>query len=151
MSIAHQTRSFLNLPAVVGAVVAIALAGVIYAKLSGYVPDQPPPSTPVAERELRFVDAADGSVAIFDVATGKQAGTLAPGTNAFMRATLRGLAQERMRRNLGEATPFRLTRWADGRLSLGDPATGRHVELGAFGSTNAQAFARWLTAEEIRQ
>ncbi len=37
---------------------------------------------------------------------------------------------------MGAETPFRLTRWSDGRLSLDDPATDRHVDLEAFGPTN---------------
>ena len=42
--------------------------------------------------------------------------------------------------------PFRLTRYADGRLALDDPSTGAHVELRAFGPTNEAAFARLLPA-----
>jgi putative photosynthetic complex assembly protein len=39
-----------------------------------------------------------------------------------------------------------LTRWADGRISLEDPETGRVIELDAFGPTNGEAFAQLLTA-----
>ena len=39
-----------------------------------------------------------------------------------------------------------MTGYADGRLTLDDPATKRHIELEAFGSTNALAFAKILTA-----
>ncbi len=103
-----------------------------------------PTSSPVAVRDLRFVDRTDGGVDVFD-AVGKQPSTLvAPGSDAFLRATLRGLAQNRKRQHLTEDVPFRLTSWADGRLTLDDPATGRHVELEAFGRTNAAAFARLL-------
>jgi hypothetical protein len=31
-------------------------------------------------------------------------------------------------------------------LTLDDPATGRHIELEAFGSTNTAVFGRLLTA-----
>ena len=45
----------------------------------------------------------------------------------------------------GEAhTSFRLTRWADGRLSIEDPTTRESYELEAFGSTNEAVFARFL-------
>ena len=37
------------------------------------------------------------------------------------------------------------TRWADGRLSLQDEATGRSIDLGAFGPTNAAVFAHLMT------
>ncbi len=59
---------------------------------------------------------------------------------------LRGLARERRARQVGTAPPFRLTRWADGRLSLDDVETGRHVDLEVFGPTNAGAFADILIA-----
>ena len=42
--------------------------------------------------------------------------------------------------------PFRLTRWSDGRLSLDDPATGRRIELDAFGPTNTAVFAHLMGA-----
>ncbi|MFY7781768.1 MAG: photosynthetic complex assembly protein PuhC, partial [Tagaea sp.] len=41
-------------------------------------------------------------------------------------------------------TPFRLSMWRDGSLVLDDPATGRRVDLRAFGATNRDAFARLL-------
>ena len=36
---------------------------------------------------------------------------------------------------------FRMTGRADGKLTLEDPATGRRVDLGSFGPTNAAVFA----------
>ena len=71
---------------------------------------------------------------------------LPPGSNGFIRGVMRGLARERMLHGIDAAPPFRLIRWADGRLSLEDTATGRLIDLAAFGPTNAQAFARLLTA-----
>jgi putative photosynthetic complex assembly protein len=69
---------------------------------------------------------------------------VAPGTNGFLRATLRGLATERKRESQGAEVPFRLTAFADGRLTLLDPVTGRLVDLGAFGRTNEDAFAHLM-------
>jgi hypothetical protein len=34
--------------------------------------------------------------------------------------------------------------WKDGQLSLKDPATGREIELGAFGASNRAQFAGLL-------
>jgi putative photosynthetic complex assembly protein len=52
--------------------------------------------------------------------------------------------RDRKKLALGPEMPFRLTLWHDGRLVLDDPATGRHVDLRAFGTTNRNAFARLL-------
>jgi putative photosynthetic complex assembly protein len=61
---------------------------------------------------------------------------------------VRGLAHDRIRRGLDAGPPFRLSRWADGRLELQDVATGRRIDLRAFGATNRDAFARLLPPQE---
>lgn len=129
-----------------GVLVGCALLAAVAGRM-GAADRGPPPSVPVAARELRFEDRTDGSIAVLD-AGGAPVSVAAPGTNGFMRATLRGLARERKRRDLGAETPFRLTAWADGRLTLDDPATGRRLELVAFGPTNEAVFARLLTKGE---
>ncbi len=77
---------------------------------------------------------------------GAQIYRVAPETNGFMRQTLRGLVRDRRRLGLGDETPFVLTHWNDGRLSLDDPATDRRLELESFGETNAGAFAQLFQA-----
>lgn len=95
-------------------------------------------------RDIAVQDGSDGSVRIMDAATGLSIETLEPGTSGFVRATLRGLARERRLGSTGPEAPFRLTHWRDGHLTLDDLATGRRIDLGAFGITNAQAFARLM-------
>lgn len=104
----------------------------------------PPTAAAVAACDLRFEDQADGSVAVVNAADNAVLQVLAPGTNGFVRATLRGLVRERKLQEADKTTPFRLTAYADGRLTLEDPATGRRIDLQAFGQTNSQAFARLL-------
>ena len=127
------------------------LAGTVLA--AGYGRLAPRPSVvseaPVlAQRALRFEDRPDGAVAVLDAGTGRLIEVMAPGTNAFLRATLRGLAQQRMREALGPEVPFKLTAWGDGRLTLEDTETRRTVELEAFGHSNALVFAAILAAPE---
>ena len=88
---------------------------------------------------------SDGGVTVRDARVDQRVAIIEPGTNGFLRATVRGLAQERMREEPAPGPPFRLTAWADGRLTLEDPTTGRTVEMEAFGKTNAEAFAQLLT------
>lgn len=120
------------------------MAGV--ARLTGYVPDQPPPSTVVESYDLRFEDRADGAVLVYDDSSGELAYTVQPSTNGFIRGVLRGLVRDRRADHVGRTPPFRLTHWANGRLSLDDPSTGRHIDLEVFGPTNAGAFADILVA-----
>jgi putative photosynthetic complex assembly protein len=108
-----------------------------------------PASSAIAAVDLRFADRADGGIDVFDPDSVHPVNIVSPGSNAFLRATLRGLAQQRKREFIRGDIPFRLTEWADGRLTLDDPATGRHVELEAFGPTNAAAFARLLHPDTV--
>jgi putative photosynthetic complex assembly protein len=125
--------------------IAIALAGAAFGRLG--TPSTPAPSAEaVATRHLLFADRADGAVVI-TADDGALVSVVAPGTNGFLRGVLRGLAQERMRRDEGAETPFELTRWSDGRLSLSDPVTDRHVYLEAFGPSNVAPFAALLDAD----
>ncbi len=129
------------------AVVAFTVIAAAYSRLAG--PHGLAPEAPaLAARDLRFEDRADGSVAALDAADGTTLQVFAPGTNAFVRATMRGLAQQRMREGLGPEAPFRLSAWSDGRLTLDDTATHRSVELEAFGHSNAEVFATLLPSRE---
>ena len=62
---------------------------------------------------------------------------------------MRGLARERRMHGIGSEAPFTLTQWRDGELTLTDSATGRSIELNAFGTTNRAAFAALLRAPEF--
>ena len=100
----------------------------------------------VIARNLRFVDRADLGVDVIDADRNLRVTTIT-GQAGFLRATMRGLASARLRAGLTADQPFRLTAWKDGRVTLDDPADGRHVELAAFGPTNEQAFANLLAPE----
>lgn len=129
-----------------GSLVLAALLLVCVARLTGYRPEEAPASTVIDRVDLRFEDRSDGGVLVYDVADDRLIYTIQPGTNGFVRGVLRGLARERRADHIGVTPPFRLTRWANGRLSLDDPSTGRHVDLEVFGETNAGAFADILQA-----
>ncbi len=131
-----------------GSLVVGSLLLVGVARLTGYRPAQPDATAIVESRDLRFEDRADGAVLIYSAPADRLVDTLPPGTNGFVRGVLRGLVRERRADRIGAEPPFRLTRWADGRLSLDDPSTGRHVDLEVFGPTNAGAFADILLASD---
>ena len=129
-----------------GAAIALSIALAAAGRMSGAANSEPT-AAPVIDRQLLFKDLPNGGIAVFDANhPGAPIDTFAPKTNGFLRATMRGLARQRLRQSEGAETPFRLTEWADGRLTLTDPATGRRVEMEAFGITNESVFARLLTA-----
>ncbi len=134
-----------------GVMVVASLVMVSLARLTGYQPPQPPASAIIEQRDLRFVDRADGAVLVYDAADDHLTYTVQPSTEGFVRGVLRGLVRERRADHIGPTPPFRLTHWADGRLSLDDPSTGRHVDLEVFGPTNAEAFAAILIADDAHK
>jgi len=128
------------------ALIAFAISAAGLARLGALTERTEARATALDSRDLRFDDRADGAVAIRDLASERIVQILPPGTNGFVRGVLRGFARERKRADVGAAPPFRLTHWSDGRLTLEDPSTGRHIDLGSFGPTNAAAFAQLLAA-----
>lgn len=102
----------------------------------------------VEVREFRFEDRPDGSIAVLDASGRQLIDTVAPGTNGFLRGTMRGLARERKRQGVSPELPFRMIGRADGKLTLEDPGTGRRVDLGSFGPTNAAAFGQIMASHD---
>ncbi len=131
--------------ALFGLAMALAMVAGVAALARVHV-SQIPVSTVVAVRLLRVEDRPDLGLTLRDASTGAVLANIT-GEAGFLRLTLRGLAQQRWRDGLSPDPPFRLTRWADGRLTLDDPPTGRHIELEAFGHTNEAAFAALLAPE----
>ncbi len=110
--------------------------------------DSRPTAAPVAARDLLFRDRADGAVVVYDTRDmNKPLEVVAPGTGYFLRATMRGLARQRLRQDADVDVPFRLTEWADGRLTLEDPTTNRRIDMEAFGKDNEQVFADLILAK----
>jgi putative photosynthetic complex assembly protein len=83
---------------------------------------------------------------VLDAKDGGLVELMTPGTNGFVRIVMRRLARDRMNLGIGAQTPFELTRWEDGRLTISDPETGHRTELVGFGTTNVEAFAKLLLA-----
>ncbi|MBB3898117.1 photosynthetic complex assembly protein PuhC [Roseococcus suduntuyensis] len=106
-----------------------------------------PNEIPLRERLVRFEDGSDGSVVIRDAGNQAVLARFPVAEGGFVRGTLRALARERRQEEQGQEMPFRVSAWRDGQLTLDDVATGRRVDLTAFGSTNAGIFARLLTAQ----
>ncbi len=128
--------------------IVISLTAVISVDLLGY--EEPPPridGSVIDSRDLLFEDLGKGQVGVYDWRDGKLVDTLPAGHDNFIRGVLRGLARERRGIGAGAETPFRVSRYDNGRVVLQDLATGRILALEAFGATNAHAFARLLDEE----
>lgn len=124
--------------------IAVTVALVLVVRISGADISSMPPPQVMIERELTFTDLPDGGVAVYDTQRATPIQVLPPGSNGFLRATMRNLAHERRSNGIGPSAPFKLAASTDGRLILEDPTTGRRIDLEAFGPTNAAVFAGFL-------
>lgn len=135
------------------ALISFSLVGTAAVRLSHLRAPQPSAasirSAEVEHVDMRFADEPDGSVSIHNSDTGALIANLKPGTNGFVRGVVRGLAHDRLRRGLGSEPPFRLLETANSHLALRDTATGRVIDLEAFGSTNRQAFLALLHPDSV--
>jgi putative photosynthetic complex assembly protein len=136
-----------NILIIAGSVILLTIMTAAAGRITGAA-NSAPTTSAVASRQLLFRDQPNGGVAVYDAHDpATPIAVLAPETNGFLRATMRGLARQRIRQDADKEVPFRLTEWADGRLTLEDPTTGRRVEMEAFGISNEQVFANLLTAK----
>ena len=103
-----------------------------------------PDALPVAERQLLFLDGANGDVRVVDAANGSAVGHFARGDGIFVRGVIRSLTRARSQQAVLAEQPFVLQQYPGGRLILSDPRTGERIELNAFGSTNAGVFLNFL-------
>lgn len=137
-----------NLPtlplAAMATLVLSCVVGVAAVRLSGMSAQQQADAATLSVRQLRFEDRDDGAITVRDAGNGAPLATVAPGTNGFLRSTMRGLVRERKRQGLGPELPFELVARVDGRLTLIDPGTHRRIDLESFGPTNSAVFAQLL-------
>ncbi|AFL74348.1 putative photosynthetic complex assembly protein [Thiocystis violascens DSM 198] len=116
------------------------------ARLTGTKMDLAPVTPEVLAREIKFLDLADGAVAVYDVETGALIQTLPPGEGGFIRGVLRSMERQRKGYQADLSEPFHLARRESGDLTLKDPITGIQLELKAYGATNEAAFEQLLPA-----
>lgn len=146
MSDHHHNGPFPRAPLVACAVlVGAVLAVVATYRLSGHTPERSVAQRPpVLSGEFHFRDRADGGVLVYDAARNSLVEALEPGTNGFLRVTLRTMTRERRTMGIGQEQPFRISSWENGEVELIDTATGRRISLRPFGVANAESFATLL-------
>ena len=92
--------------------------------------------------DLRFYDLPDGAVRV--VAAGETDRMIPVASGGFVRGVLRSLVRDRTGQGMGPEQPFRVTEWSDGAVTIQDMATGRILNLNAFGPTNRLDFVNLI-------
>lgn len=102
----------------------------------------PTPAAVLDEREILLVGRGAKAVAVYD----RNGGLLADlDHGGFVAVIQNGLQRARVVARADQSLPVRLVRFANGRLTIIDPATGWTAELGAFGDDNRAAFERLMS------
>ncbi|MGF1553828.1 MAG: photosynthetic complex assembly protein PuhC [Paracoccaceae bacterium] len=102
-------------------------------------------AAPVVEsRALAFVYEPTGAVTVLDGESGETVADLDEFEGGFVSGVLRVLNRERAQHDVDALAPYRLDVHGDGRLALVDPATGRVIDINAFGRNQVETFAALL-------
>lgn len=156
MSHAHHHDPTVPKEALIGAGALLACVLALTGAVSwGYLPQEANPQLqraaahvqPALQRSLRFQDRSDGAVVVTDAASGTVIKIIGFGEEGFTRATIRRLAKLRTKAGFGPETPFTLTKWQNGALSLTDPATGESAELQGYGPDHTANFESLLAGD----
>lgn len=126
------------------ALVIVALSLTVYARLT----DRPlvgvPHDAEVLQSRAIILDGSKaGDVTVRD-AEGNVIVALDADSAGFVSVIWRGMDRKRMLKKIDGNPPVNLVEYANGRLSLQDPASGWSAELASFGDMNEAAFARLL-------
>ena len=127
--------------AAIGAALLLVLCAVLVARLTGFEPAQPQLAELVESRLLGFRDLPGGRIEVYDAASEEFITRIDAGEGSFLRGVMRSLVRQRRGTTISADAPFRLDRYADGRLIVRDPQTGEAIDLIAFGPSNVAAFA----------
>ncbi len=102
--------------------------------------------TVVDSIDLRIESRDDGRLAVIDARADRVLKVIPPGRDGFIQVAFNGLEFDRKARGVASDQHYRLGRAEDGSYWLHDLATGRFLQLQAFGHTNAMSFAQFLPA-----
>jgi putative photosynthetic complex assembly protein len=146
---ADSTIKVPRAPLIGAAVLALlAYAIAVSASVFGLGASAEPVSVPIEERAIRFTTEQDGTLSVRDVNTGRDIVHLTPDGNGFMFGALRGIEYKRSLAKVSPETPFALTRWQNGKITLDDPATGMHIAVNSFGPTQVASFEQLFGVEK---
>lgn len=125
-------------------VVIFALLLVVGSVLGGVKPVGFANSPVVTERSLLFRDGANGEVLVFDAKSRKHLAKFEKGEGAFVRISMRGMARQRINRELDMMSPYQLIKTENGNLYIRDPQSDHKIRINAFGPIATQSFNQFL-------
>ncbi|MEM9277455.1 MAG: photosynthetic complex assembly protein PuhC [Pseudomonadota bacterium] len=126
------------------ALVVFSLLLVFGSVISGVEPVGFNNSPTVTERSLLFRDGNNGEVLVFDADSFQALATFEKGEGAFVRISMRGMARQRINRELDLLSPFQLMKTENGNLYILDPLSDHKIRINAFGPVATKSFSQFL-------
>ena len=130
------------------ALVVLSLVTVAIVQLNGAISERAEARTPNLVHQLSFQDIGSNRLAVVDRRLGKTLAYVEPGRDGLVQNAVRGLNRVRKLRKLPIDGSYQLVIWNDGRVTLSDLATTRHIPLSSFGPTTGGALAALLELSE---
>jgi putative photosynthetic complex assembly protein len=104
----------------------------------------------VERHALRFADAPDGGILVYDGVSGALAGRVPPGGDGFLRGSLRAMTRGRMLARVGPETPVR-PHPLERRPAHARRQRDAHPRaVSAFGPTQVESFERLFAMAATR-
>ena len=125
-------------------ILAVACLGLVLASLgrfTGIGTEKVVNGSVVSTYLVTMMVEADDAVVLRSVETGQIVIGFDKGRGGFLRSAIRAFGLKRNQMKIAPATPFMVTRWESGRVTLNDPATGHQVPVDSFGPTVTKMFA----------
>ena len=125
-------------------VAVLALLLVTGSILGGVEPVGMAESPTVTERSLLFRDGRNGEVLVFGAESRRPLAIFEKGEGAFIRISMRGMARQRVIRELDVMSPYTLIKTRDGNLYISDPQSDQRIRVSAFGPIATNSFKQFL-------
>jgi putative photosynthetic complex assembly protein len=125
-------------------ILAVACFGLVLAslgKFTGIGAERVVNGAVVANYPVTMMVEADDAVALRSVETGQIVVAFDKGHGGFLRSAIRAFGLKRNQMKIAPASPFMVTRWESGRVTLNDPSTGHQVPVDSFGPMVTKMFA----------
>ncbi|NJR13170.1 MAG: hypothetical protein HC779_01175 [Phyllobacteriaceae bacterium] len=126
----RQARLMIRL---VFGIAGLALLLTVLAKVTGLGTDLHPRGAVMAEQAVTIISGENGRLMMALSPSGQIVIDLAPTQGGFLRGLVRAFSLKRNAQGVAEQTPYTVTRWESGRITLEDAATSHSVPLDSFG------------------
>ena len=132
---------------IIASVICLALVFAIVGRYTGIGADRVVNGAAVATHQVTIIVKPDDSIELTSFETKQLIAGFDAGRGGFLRGALRAFGLKRHQMNIDPATPYNVTRWESGRISLVDQQTGQFIPVDSFGPYVKRMFEPLVAAK----